>query len=111
MALTQTQTVSKLRTLNNTDNIVTEIEVTTQSIDDSDPNTLCCLDRESFAIDYSGGKSASGFVAYESLTQNIILGWISEDLAASSIKTQQAEWIESRKNPPAPSFIYKDLPF
>ena len=111
MALTQTQTVSKLRILNNADNIVTEVEVTTQSIDDSDPNTLCCFDRESFKVDYSGGTGASGFVAYESLTQNIILGWISEDLAASPMKTQHANWIESKKNPPAPSFVYKALPF
>ena len=40
MAITHTQTVTELTILNNDDNIVSEINVKTVSVDDSDPDTL-----------------------------------------------------------------------
>ena len=113
MAITHTQTVSNLTILNNADNIVSEVTVKTVSVDDSDPNTLTIENEESFAVDTSGGTSASGFIAYESLTQSAILAWtpVAEGLTASNTKTNHESWIESVKNPPAPTHVDKALPF
>ena len=113
MAITVTKTVTGLQILNNADNIVSEVEVTTKSVDDSDPSTLTIEATENFEVDTSGGTGASGFVAYASLTQAAILAWtpVAEGLASSNTVTNQASWIESVKNPPAPAEVSKALPF
>ncbi len=113
MAITVTKTVTRLQILNNADNIVSEVEVTIKSVDDSDPSTLTIESTESYNVDTSGGTGASGFVAYESLTQSAILDWapVKDGLAASNIVSNQASWIESVKNPPAPAEVNKALPF
>ena len=113
MAITHTQTVSNLTILNNADNIVSEVTVKTVSVDDSDPNTLTIEGEESFQLDTSGGTSASGFVAYDSLSQSTVLAWtpVAEGLTASNTKTNHESWINSVKTPPTPTHVNKDLPF
>jgi len=113
MAITVTKTVTGLTILNNADNIVSEVEVTTKSVDDSDPSTLTIEAKESFEVDTSGGTGAAGFVAYDSLTQAAILAWtpVADGLSSSNTEINQAAWIESVKNPPAPTNISKALPF
>jgi len=113
MAITVTKTVTGLTILNNADKIVSEVEVTTKSVDDSDPSNLTIEATENFPVDTSGGTGASGFVAYASLNQSAILDWdpVKDGLAASNTVTNQAAWIESVKNPPAPATIDKALPF
>ena len=113
MAITHTQTVSELTILNNSDNIVSEVTVKIVSVDDSDPDTLTIESEESFRLDTSGGKSASGFVTYSDLTQSKILAWdtVKDGLASSNIQVNHEAWIESVKNPPAPSEVGKALPW
>ena len=113
MAITVTKTVTGLTILNNADKIVSEVEVTTKSVDDSNPSVLTIESNENFTVDSSGGTGASGFVAYDSLTQSAILAWtpVAEGLASSNTPTNQAAWIESVKNPPAPTEVSKALPF
>ena len=113
MAITHTQTVSGLTILNTSDNIVSSVNVKTVSVDDSDPNTLTIENEENFQLDTSGGTSASGFVAYASLTQDTVLNWtpVKDGLASSNTKTNHEAWIESVKNPPAPAQIDKALPW
>jgi len=113
MAITVTQTVTALTILNNADKIVSEVEVTTKSVDDSNPSVLTIEGSESFQLDTSGGTGASGFVAYASLTQAAILAWtpVADGLSSSNTVTNQASWIESVKNPPAPAEVSKALPF
>ena len=113
MAITHTQTVSELTILNNSDNIVSEVTVKTVSVDDSNPEVLTIESEESFRLDTSGGTGASGFVAYADLTQAAILAWtpVAEGLAASNTAINQASWIESVKNPPAPPEVNKALPW
>jgi len=113
MAITVTKTVTGLTILNNADKIVSEVEVTTKSVDDSDPSTLTIEGTESFDVDTSGGTGASGFVAYASLTQAAILAWtpVADGLTNSNTETNQAAWIESVKNPPAPTHVNEALPF
>ena len=113
MAISVTKTVTGLTILNNADKIVSEVEVTTKSVDDSNPSTLTIEGTENFDVDSSGGTGASGFVAYASLTQSAILAWtpVAEGLAASNTVINQASWIESVKNPPAPATKSEALPF
>ena len=113
MAITVTKTVTGLTILNNADNIVSEVEVTTKSVDDSNPSVLTIEASENFQVDTSGGTGASGFVAYDSLTQSAILAWtpVADGLAATNTVINQAAWIESVKNPPAPTNVSKALPF
>ena len=113
MAITHTQTVSGLTILNTSDNIVSEVTVKTVSVDDSDPSTLTIENEEQFQLDTSGGTGASGFVAYESLSQDTILNWtpVKDGLASSNTKVNHESWIESVKNPPAPTHVDKALPW
>jgi len=113
MAITHTQTVSALTILNTSDNIVSEVSVKTVSVDDSDPSTLTIENEESFELDTSGGTGASGFVAYASLTQDTVLNWapVKDGLASSNTKVNHESWIESVKNPPAPTHVGKALPW
>ena len=113
MAITVTKTVTGLTILNNADNIVSRVDVTTKSVDDSDPSNLTIEASETFELDTSGGTGASGFVAYDSLTQSTILAWtpVADGLANSNTVINQAAWIESVKNPPAPAEVSKALPF
>ena len=96
MAITHTQTVSKLNVLNNSDNIVSEVFVHIVSTDDSDPEKLKVESDTSFRLDTSGGTGASGFVAYESLTQSTILAWdtVKDGITSWNIQASHEEWIE-----------------
>ena len=113
MAITHTQTVSALTILNNADNIVSDVRVKTVSVDDSNPSVLTIESEENYQVDTSGGTGASGFVAYDSLTQSGILAWtpVADGLSKSNVKTNHESWIESVKNPPAPTNVSKALPF
>ena len=113
MAITVTKTVTGLTILNNADNIVSEVEVTTKSVDDSNPSVLTIEATENFSVETSGGTGASGFVAYASLNQSAILDWtpVKDGLANSNSVINQASWIESVKNPPAPAEVSEALPW
>ena len=110
MAVTHTQTIIAMAIVqSNSDNIVARVNVNTNSVDDSNPSELTFDSQEEFKIDVSGGSSASGFVAYESLTEDVVLGWLSTQLAASSMKTKNEAKITSKKNYVA--YEGKDLPW
>ena len=111
MAITVTKTVTGLTILNNADNIVSEVEVTTKSVDDSDPSTLTIEATENFTVDSSGGTGASGFVAFGSLSETVVKNWVSAELATSNTKTNAEAWINSVKTPPTPAEKEKALPW
>ena len=111
MAITVTKTVTGLTILNNADNIVSEVEVTTKSVDDSDPSTLTQTSYDNYTVDSSGGTGASGFVAFGSLSDTVVKNWIADELAASNTKTNAEAWINSVKTPPTPTEVTKALPW
>ena len=111
MAITHTETVTALTVLNNGTDVVSLIDITTVSVDDSDPSTLTIQNEENFNVDTSGGTSASGFVAYGNLTEDVVKGWIADELAASERKALAVAWIEETKNPPTPPEVSKALPW
>ena len=109
MAITHTETVTDLTVLNDGTDVVSEIDVKIVSVDDSDPSNLTRTSYATYQVDTSGGTSASGFVAYGSLTEDVVKGWISTEL--TEIKTNAEAWIESVKNPPSSSEVSKTLPW
>jgi len=111
MAITHTETVIDLIVLNDGTDVVSQVAIKTVSVDDSDPSNLTQTNYDTYIVDSSGGTSAAGFVAYNSLTENIVKGWITDELATSDTKTLAEAWIESKKNPPTPPEVNKTLPW
>ena len=114
MAITHTKTVTNLVILNNSDKIVSEIEVTIKSVDDSNPSVLTIEGTDVIKLDTTGiTTSTAGFTTFANLTQSQILGWtpVVDGLAASNTQINQAAWIESVKNPPTPSHKSEALPW
>ena len=111
MAITHTETVTSLTVLNDGTDVVSIIDITTVSVDDSDPSNLTRTFYDTYKVDTSGGASAAGFVAYGSLTEDVVKGWISAELAASERKALAEAWIEDKKNRPTPPEVSKALPW
>ena len=111
MAITHTQTVSELTILNNSDNIVSKVALKLVSVDDSDPANLTVESDKSVSCNTSGGTGASGFVVYDSLTQDVILAWTPIQLESNVIQEDHEKWINSVKTPATPTEINKTLPW
>ncbi len=111
MAITHNVDILKLTVLNDGTDLVSEIDVEITSVDDSDPSNLTLTSYDRFVIDTSGGTSAAGFVSYGSLSEDVVKGWISAELAASRRIANAEKWIESKKNPPTPIKVSKTLPW
>ena len=111
MAITHTETVSDLIVLNDGTDVVSQVVIKTVSVDDSDPLNLTQTNSETFHLNTSGGAGAAGFVSYSDLSETIIKGWITDELAASDRKTNAEAWINSVKNPPTPIEVNKSLPW
>ena len=109
MAITHTETVNKLTVLNDGTDVVSIIDITTVSVDDSDPSNLTRTFYDTYKVDTSGGASAAGFVPYGSLTEDTVKGWLATQIAER--KTQAEEWINLAKNPPTPPEVSKALPW
>ena len=111
MAITHTANILKLIVLNDGTDVVSMVVIQTDSVDDSDPSNLKQLNLDGYPLDTSGGTSAAGFVAYGSLSEDVVKGWISTELAASNTKTNAENRINNIKNPPAPPEVSKTLPW
>ena len=111
MAITHTETVSNLTVLNNGTDVVSEVQIKTVSVDDSNPSTLTKTSYDNYPVDTSGGTGASGFVAFGSLSETVVKNWISTELAKSNTKTNAESWINSVKTPPTASEVNKPLPW
>ena len=114
MALTHTKTVTNLVIINNSNKIVSEVEVTTKSVDDSNPSVLTIEGTDVIKLDTTGiTTSTAGFTTFANLTQSQILSWtpVVDELASSNTEVNQIAWIESVKNPPAPAEVSEALPW
>ena len=111
MAITHTETVIDLIVLNDGTDVVSQVAIKTVSVDDSDPSNLTRTSYDRFLIDTSGGTSAAGFISYGSLSEDVVKGWISAELAASKMISNAEKWIENKKNPPTPIKVSKTLPW
>ena len=110
MAITHTETITNLVVLNDGSDVVSEVEIKTYSVDDSD-STINIEAFDTYRLDTSGGSSAEGFVVFGSLSETVVKNWIKDQLADSNTKINHEAWIESVKNPPSPAEVNKDLPW
>ena len=111
MAITHTETVSNLTVLNDGTDVVSQVEIKTVSVDDSDPSTLTKTSYDNYTVDTSGGTGASGFVSFGSLSETVVKNWVADELAVSNTKTNAEAWINSVKTPPTPAEKDKALPW
>ena len=112
MAITHTETVTGLTVLNDGTNIVSEVEIKTVSVDDSDPSNLTHTVYDSYPVNTTGiTTTTSGFIEYGSLSETVVKGWIADELSTSMAKINAESWINSVKTPPTLTHVNKDLPF
>ena len=110
MSITHTKKIRKLQILNNSDNIVCEVQINIISIDDSVEPNLKNRERYLFELDTSDiTPSTPGFISYENLTEETILNWFSSQI--SEHENSVEDYFDSVKNPPPPATVSKELPW
>ena len=112
MAITHTRTIENLEVRNDGNNIVCDIQVKWVSSDDSDVERTTIEGSETYQVNSEDvTPDSEGFVAFADLTEEIVLGWIADELANSNTTQNNASWIDSVLNPPAPSTVKKETPW
>ena len=116
MAISHTETVSHLKILNNSDNIVSNITIKTTSVDDSDPSNLniATLTNISFgdSSNLTGINTSVGFTTYSNLTENIVLGWVSTNTSLAGLVSTTQMVNENRLNElKQPEKVDKEIPW
>jgi hypothetical protein len=112
MAITHTRTIENLEVRNDGNNIVCDIQVKWVSSDDSDVERTTIEGSETYQVNSEDvTPDSEGFVAFADLTEEIVLGWIADELANSNITQNNASWIDSVLNPPAPATVNKETPW
>lgn len=56
-------------------------------------------------------EKIDNFTEYDSLTENIVLGWLEQNDDVNRVKNEHIKWIELQKNQPKPATIITDLPW
>ena len=115
MAVSHNVYVNKIKILNDDRNIISNVEFTIESSDDSDSETFQ-VSKTFFTLDTSGGNTASGFIDYNSLQESDITSWNDEyGVSISSQLDREKEIhennIENILNPPTPVVVEKDKPW
>lgn len=106
MAVTHTWSITRLEQLNNSTGTVTEVFYNVFSEEDE----ISCNSSGGVILDTD---SIENFIEYENLTEEILLGWVKEKLGENlgNHEINNAAWIDSVKNPPAPRTISQPLPW
>lgn len=105
MAVTHTWSITRLEQLNDGTGTVTEVFYNVFSEDE-----ISCNSSGSVQLDTS---NIENFIEYQNLTEEVLLGWVKEKLGENlgNHEINNAAWIESVKNPPAPRTISQPLPW
>ncbi len=116
MAISHNVCVSKIKILNDDKNIISNVEYTIESSDDSDTDKTFQVSRAFFTLDTSGGNTASGFIDYNSLKESDITSWndefgVSISSQLDSEKEIHENIIGNILNPPTPVVVEKDKPW
>jgi len=112
MAITHTRTIENLEVINDGNNVVCDIQVKWVSSDDSDVERTTIEGSETYQVNSEDvTPDSEGFVAFADLTEEIVLGWIADELAEERVTAQHTSWINSVLNPPAPVTVNKETPW
>ena len=115
MAIQHSRTLTNIEVLNSGDtDVVSRVTIRFSSYDDSNQEETTVESFENFELETDGRSSSSeGWVAYASLTESIVEGWLGSELTDLETSTQAGHtaWINSVLNPPAPPTVHKALPW
>ena len=115
MAIQHSRTLTDIEVLNSGDtDVVSQVTIRFSSYDDSNQEETTIESFESFELETDGRSSSSeGWVAYASLTESVVEGWLGSELTDTETRTQACHtaWIDSVLNPPAPRTVNKALPW
>ena len=115
MAIQHSKTLTNIEVLNSGDtDVVSQVTIRFSSYDDSNQEETTVESFENFELETDGRSSSSeGWVAYESLTESVVEGWLGSELTDTETRTQAVHttWITSVLNPPAPPTVNKALPW
>lgn len=106
MTITHTWSINQMEQLNDNSGTVVHVEYSVHSTDGN-------------VSTQSGGgvefkiEKIKDFIPYEDLTEELVLGWVKEKLGPNlgNHEINNASWIDSVVNPPAPKTISTGLPW
>lgn len=109
MLITHIWSIQSLEQLNNGTGTVTNILYKVHS-SDSDSGVSC---NTTDKVELIQTENIENFIEYQDLTEEIVLGWVKEKLGQNlgNHEVNNASWINSVVNPPAPRTISKPLPW
>ena len=111
MSITHNVGITTLQICNDSDNIVSNVTVSVASSDSSDPTGTLETNWVTAGLNTTGGISTTGFVTYSDLTESKVLSWSNVSSEVEGLKTRNEEFIKSLIDPPAPSYVLKELPW
>jgi hypothetical protein len=106
MAITHTWSIRELEQLNNGSGTVVRVKYNVSSTD----GTVSTQSGGGVELDT---ENIENFISYEDLTEELVLGWVKEKLGPNlgNREVNNASWIDSVVNPPAPKTISTGLPW
>lgn len=106
MTITHTWSVNRLEQINDGSGTVAHIQYNVHTTN----GELSC---HSSGMVTLNTDNIENFISYENLTEEILLEWVKESLGENlgNHEVNNAAWIDSVVNPPAPKFISQPLPW
>ena len=106
MPITHTWSVRELEQLNDSSGTVVLVNYSVESTD----GNISTQSNGSVELDIA---NIQNFISYENLTEEMVLGWAKEKLGENlgNHEVNNAAWIDSVVNPPAPRTINTALPW
>jgi hypothetical protein len=106
MAITHTWSIRELVQLNDNSGTVVRVQYNVNSTD----GTISTKSEGGVELET---ENIDNFISYESLTEELVLGWVKEKLGPNlgNHEVNNAAWIDSVANPPAPRTINSPLPW
>ena len=106
MAIAHTWSIGELVQLNDNSGTVVRVQYNVNSTDGT-------ISTKSEGLVELETENIDNFISYESLTEELVLGWVKEKLGPNlgNHEVNNAAWIDSVVNPPAPRTINSALPW
>jgi hypothetical protein len=106
MAIAHTWSIRELEQLNNGSGTVVRVQYNVSSTD----GTVSTQSGGGVELDT---ENIENFISYQDLTEELILDWVKEKLGPNldNHEVNNASWIDSVVNPPAPKTISTELPW
>jgi hypothetical protein len=106
MVITHTWSIKELVQLNDNSGTVVRVQYNVNSTD----GTISTKSEGEVELET---ENIDNFISYESLTEELVLGWVKEKLGSNlgNHEVNNTSWIDSIVNPPAPRTINSQLPW